>query len=223
LTISDHEREIDMETQGKKLLVALALLMATADVAAQAFPAVSAGAAFNRRVSEGPAVSRRQYAAESSAILLFRADLNQDARIERNEFVAAEREGAEESFELRDIDGDGVLRRDEIGPDSDRPERGRAGLDINIRLYRYCIQQATGKPPVHEDRFDQADLNGDGVLTQLEFSTWLEERAHVQFARLDANQDGTLTYEELIDGFEQGHNNRRLALACRELASDTSL
>lgn len=211
-----------METQGKKLLVALVLLMAAIDATAQVVPTVSAGAAFSRRMSEGVEVSRRQFAAESAAILLFRADLNQDARIDRDEFLDAEREGDEERFELRDIDGDGVLRRDEIGPDADRPEHGRPGLDINIRLYRYCMQQATGESPVHEDRFALADLNGDGVLTQLEFSTWLEERAHVQFARLDANQDGMLTYEELTDSFEKRHHNRRLALACRELASDTS-
>lgn len=211
-----------MKTQGKQVLVALAVLLAAGDVAAQGVPVISAGAAFGRRISEGTEAGWRQYAAESAAILLFRADANQDGLIDVGEFVGAETAGAEERFEIRDIDGDGFLSRDEIGTDDELPEGRRHALEVNIALYRYCMQAAMGEPPIHEDRFAEADLNDDGVLSLLEFSTYLEERAYVQFMRLDGNQDGVLTYAELIDGFEKQHRNRRLARACRELASDTT-
>jgi hypothetical protein len=211
-----------MEMQFKKTLVVLALVLTTAEAAAQAASSANAGAAFNRRISDTQEVSQRQRAADSATILLYRADTNRDERIGRDEFVATERADAEERFALRDIDGDGMLRRDEIGPDRDRPERERPGLDVNIVLYRLCMAMASGEPPVYEDRFAEADLNGDGVLSLFEFSSWLEERAHDQFARLDKNQDGVLTPDELTDSFERRDYHRRLARACRELASDGS-
>jgi len=212
-----------MKTQGTQMLAALAVLLMTGGVHAQSEPALDAATAFNRRLSERPEASQRQLAAESSAILLFRADANSDGRIARDEFVTEERADTDERFELRDRDGDGVLRRDEVGPDSDRPDYSRPGLDVNIALFRRCMQAATGAPPEQEDRFAEADLDGDGVLSLLEFSTYLEERAYAQFARLDDNQDGTLTYVELTNSFEQRHFRRRLMQACRDLASDTTL
>lgn len=211
-----------METRFKNYLVLLALLLCSAEASAQVASASNANAAFNRRVHDSPEVSQRQRAADSATILLHRVDKDRDERIGRDEFVAAERATADEGFALRDVDGDGLLRRDEIGPERTHPERERPGLDVNIVLYRMCMEAAAGQPPERDDRFAEADLNGDGVLSQFEYSSWLEERAHVQFARLDANQDGVLTPDELTDGFEEREHHRRLALACRELASDGS-
>ena len=142
--------------------------------------------------------------------LLRRADTDDDGLISEAEFVADHVGDVEERFMHRDTNGDGTLDRDEAG------ERERPGMDINIEELRACIASYGEDPDDDRNRFDIADTDGDGLLTLLEFSTYLQERAYVLFARLDANVDGYISPDELQADMDERDNHRRIVKACME-------
>ncbi|MFM1945541.1 MAG: hypothetical protein RI897_4523 [Verrucomicrobiota bacterium] len=101
-------------------------------------------------------------------------DANQDGTIDEVEIT-----NASKALKTLDKNGDGKLTPDELRPEM--PPRGREGA-------------APGSnPEVLVNRLMQADANGDGKLSQAE----LPERMQALMQRLDKDNDGFLTREEL--------------------------
>lgn len=51
---------------------------------------------------------------------------------------------------------------------------------------------------------DMADVDGDGAVTQAEFSAAYPDLGEAKFAELDLDGDGALNAEELAKGMEMG-------------------
>ena len=97
--------------------------------------------------------------------MLGRLDANDDGRISESEF-----EGQHQRFDKLDRNGDGIVTRTEMGGRmSDRRARGG-------------------------DFFFQADANGDGQVSQ---SEWTDQRTRA-FDRLDSDRDGYLDRHEFM-------------------------
>jgi len=142
--------------------------------------------------------------------LIERADTDNDGFVSQTEFVEIQTANTDSNFNHRDRNGDGNLDRDEAG------ERERPGLDINLEELRECIASYGENPEPEIDRFDVADVNGDGLLSFVEFATYLQERAHVLFDRIDADNDGYISEAEVQADHDHRENYRRIVKACME-------
>jgi Ca2+-binding EF-hand superfamily protein len=113
-----------------------------------------------------------------------------------------------EVFASADLNGDGLISAEEFAtfrpPHRDHRTRGRHGgwskhgdMDARTGEHRTFDRQA-----LDTALFEAMDLNGDGVLTNTEFSTRAmaeagkDLRQASMFQRLDQNEDGYLTPEE---------------------------
>lgn len=80
-------------------------------------------------------------------------------------------------------------------------EGGDAGFDRNLR-------------PTIEAIVDICDTDGDGEVNQQEFKRWMraagvdERQADQAFAQVDANANGHLTVEELVDAVRLYHQGK---------------
>lgn len=142
--------------------------------------------------------------------LIERADTDDDGAVSRDEFVDHQTARTESNFDHRDRNRDGSLDREEAG------ERERPGLDIDIAELRECIASYGEDPNEEIDRFDVADTDGDGLLSLVEFATYLQERAYILFDRIDTNDDGYLSEEEVQADHDRRENYRRIVKACME-------
>ena len=100
-------------------------------------------------------------------------------------------------IEKLDTDGDNLISYDEYEP---HPQHRRDGFDsadadsdgslsreeMEAQLARH-VDEMTAR---RIERFEAADLDGDGVLTE-------EERKRAGFDRVDANDDGYISADEL--------------------------
>lgn len=59
------------------------------------------------------------------------------------------------------------------------------------------------------DLFDDADANGDAVLTFDELTSVLPQATPEEFAAVDLNADGKLNYDEFELGLDEGYFERR--------------
>jgi len=138
-------------------------------------------------------------------------DQNKDGRITR-----AEWNGSDQSFEVHDWNGDGVLSGDEVRPGARRAAgKGRAG-DFNDtdREYQYDDWTARGFTSLdhnrdnkvtadewHFDResFRRADHDRDGAISRSEFLNEDAEKdddREDRFVDLDTNRDNRIAREE---------------------------
>lgn len=147
--------------------------------------------------------------------LIERLDQDGDGLISEFEYVDNKTANMEDRFDQRDGNGDGVITEDELGGDRDRP-----GLDIDIAELRACIADSGGEVREEIDRFDIADLDDDGQLSFLEFSTFMQDRAFAEFARLDADMNGFVSADELTADADARREQRDIVRSCREELSD---
>ena len=139
-------------------------------------------------------------------------DLNNDGRITR-----AEWKGSDQSFEVHDWNGDGVLSGDEVRPGArreehpnreqefDGPDREYQFNDWTVRGFNGIDDNRDNRITADEWHFDResfrrADHNRDGVISRSEF---LSEDARDQdddredrFAYLDVNHDNRVSRDE---------------------------
>ena len=137
---------------------------------ALALAALCAGAAF-----AGQAHATENPRADSPRDLM-RADTDGDGRVSRPEATAAGSERAGAWFDKLDLNKDGYVTSDEL-------KQARATRQSDMRQKM-------------EERFEQADTNGDGQLSLDEVQAKLPRLAD-RFSTVDADKNGLLSKEEL--------------------------
>jgi Ca2+-binding EF-hand superfamily protein len=115
--------------------------------------------------------------------------------------------GAREShFQKADKNNDGFLTQAEVG--AQRWEHMKiADVNNDNKVSKEELKQAfegTGRGE-HGDRFQKADKNNDGFLTQAEVGAQRWERIKVA----DANNDGKVSKDEMTQAFKAGKLGRR--------------
>jgi Ca2+-binding EF-hand superfamily protein len=153
---------------------------------------------------------------------LERMDTNEDDQVSEDEFVDFRLARVDDMFERRDRDDDGLISLEENErPDRpDRPNRPEIDREEVIACVRETIADfAPNADMDREERFENVDTDGNGSLSLAEVSTALETRAHEAFAKIDADDSGFITEEELKARNQDLLNVRRVVRACiQELA-----
>jgi Ca2+-binding EF-hand superfamily protein len=112
------------------------------------------------------------------------ADTNGDGKISKEEMSAAHSTRVEERFARLDLDKDGFVTSEELK----QAKETRHG-DLRGKL---------------EERFKTADANGDGQISLDEAQANLPRVAE-KFSEIDADQNGSLTREELRNARQKRH------------------
>jgi Ca2+-binding EF-hand superfamily protein len=141
-------------------------------------------------------------------------DANADGHIDATELAAAFERHKQERFARKDTNKDGALTPDEIGKRMWR-HLGAADADKDGRLTQNELDEAFkngalrhhkgrghgkrghrmhGGPPSPEKLFEHLDRNGNGTIELAE----LPEHKREWLATADANDDGTITREEVL-------------------------
>ena len=113
---------------------------------------------------------------------VMRADTDGDGRISRAEAAAAGAERSNEWFDKLDLNKDGYITADEMK--QAHATRNNMHGDMRQKM---------------EERFKEADTNGDGQLSLDEVQAKMPKLAE-RFSELDTDKNGQLTKEELARG-----------------------
>lgn len=152
----------------------------------------------------------------------FRADANHDGKLSLEEIRAYFPGFDGERFSRLDRNRDGFLRRNElagVGRGEDREVLRAAvdqllGLDVGKDGEVTFAEVSMSKPGYPREVFNRLDVNGDGVLSQLDVTqiqlvshetplmrSRVQKLLRSNLTRADANRDGEVTYEEAVAQF----------------------
>jgi len=161
---------------------------------------------------------RRGRPAGNPENLIDHLDSNADGFVDENEFVDGRLGRVDKQFDRQDQNGDGLISEEEArrGRPQDRPDIDREAV---IQCVRETIPDWEGPGEV-EGRFESVDTDGDGYIDLAELSLALEERAYMLFDRIDSNDDGLISLEEVEASQDYQINVRRVIRACIEELSD---
>lgn len=166
----------------------------------------------------GPGQSGNGPGSRSAQRALAAIDSNGDGTVTLDEFAAASVARALSRFDARDANGDGLITTDELGERPEPPDEGARDA------FRQCVADALGVevPDGGEpgDRFDFADVNGDGAIDAAEAEAVAMERALTSFDRLDANADGVLVIAEFRRSLGRTAALRAIRRDCRQAQQD---
>ncbi|HEX7030309.1 MAG TPA: hypothetical protein VF254_06915 [Gammaproteobacteria bacterium] len=117
---------------------------------------------------------------DTGAASFQQADANRDNRVSRTEANDANAEYIVIYFDTLDANQDGYVDRSEVGAGQDQPAGNGANMNNG------------------DDRFERYDANGDGFLTEAE---WSEMPVSMEFRDADVNRDGQVDEAELLQGY----------------------
>jgi hypothetical protein len=127
----------------------------------------------------GPAFAGDKPTSDAPRHDAMRADTDGDGRVSRAEAMAAGSERSAEWFDKLDLDKDGYLTPDEL-----KQARATRRGDMKQMM---------------DERFKEADTNGDGQLSLDEVQARMPRLAE-RFTVLDTDKNGLLSKEELARG-----------------------
>lgn len=156
-----------------------------------------------------------------------RIDSNGDAVLTVDELLTPALSRVERGFDRRDSDGDGLLSFDEA-------TGGREGhdfSDIAEDIVQCVADMAATDDSIQvpeadrfmspEDRFNNRDTSGDGVLDLTEVEAGVTEKVSDRFDMMDADDDSQVTEDEFTAAKETGRATRRAVRTCiRELTEE---
>ncbi len=161
---------------------------------------------------------RRGRPAGNPQNLIDHLDNNADGFVDENEFVEGRLTRVDQQFNRQDENGDGLISEEEA-----RRERPHDRPDIDREAVIQCVRETIADwqgPGEVEGRFESVDLDGDGYIDLVELSLAIEERAYALFDRIDSNDDGLISLEEVEASQDYQFNVRRVIRACIEELSD---
>lgn len=161
---------------------------------------------------------RRGRPAGNPQNLIDHLDNNADGFVDENEFVEGRLTRVDQQFNRQDENGDGLISEEEA-----RRERPHDRPDIDREAVIQCVRETIADwqgPGEVEGRFESVDLDGDGYIDLVELSLAIEERAYALFDRIDSNDDGLISLEEVEASQDYQINVRRIIRACIEELSD---
>ena len=136
-------------------------------------------------VATSPVVSAADNARPQRGDMVKKMDKDGDGRLARTELPSSER--AQQRFEAMDADKDGYVTQAEA-----QAARQNRRADRKAEM---------------EQRFKDADINGDGQFSLDEVQAKMPRLAE-RFNELDADKNGYLTREEMRAGAKQRHQQR---------------
>jgi len=142
-------------------------------------------------------------------------DADESGTISFDEFLAPKLAKAEEKFAALDANEDELLTLEEIMDSHTPPEDG-----VDRDALRQCVADALGvelpEPPTAEERFSQADSNGDGFIDWSEYLAAKTENAQTKFNQIDSSADGELNVGEVTSAVAARKDVRMARRQCRE-------
>ena len=143
-------------------------------------------------------------------------DANKDGQVTAEELAAARKQFDRGHFAQRfrqaDTDGDGAITRAEAEkalPHLARQfDRVDANHDGRVTIAEIAAARKAVMTAHFEQRFKRADTDGDGRISRTEAEQAMPRLAR-HFDRIDANQDGVVTFEELAAARKAFFEQRR--------------
>lgn len=152
-----------------------------------------------------------------------RLDADQNGVLTVDELTEKALEKADKRFERKDADDDGFLTFEEATSGREEPLDLSDYID-DIALCVADIKAETGDESIEDidaeayqssqEKFDNTDTSGDGLIDLAEMQASATEKASVQFAKMDADESGDVTLEEFTAHEESRKATRRVVKSC---------
>jgi len=133
--------------------------------------------------SDGDGVLTRAESQAHATAMFAKMDANNDGQLDQTDRAAHRQKKRTKMFDKLDADNDGSIARDEFMAFEGHGKRGRMGRHGG---------KGHGRGHHGMKMMKMADTNGDGAVSQAEFTAGASKR----FNSIDANSDGQITKEE---------------------------
>lgn len=153
-----------------------------------------------------------------------RIDTSGDGVIDSTEWSAKAANHAEHKFNRKDADDDGFLTLEEATTTRRGEARDFSDIADDIVQCVADLKEETGDENIMvpdadhflspEDKFDNVDTSGDGLLDLDEALAKASEKSAESFDNLDSDNNGLVTFEEFSAGKDKRHATRRAVKSC---------
>lgn len=161
-------------------------------------------------------------------------DTSGDEVLVSSELVTMAQTRAEKRFDRKDSDDDGFVSLEEATTTRRGEVTDLSDIAEEIVACVAAEQEATGDDTIvvpsadrfqsPEDKFNEIDTSGDGMIELTEAQAAAETRATESFATMDADSDGQVTLEEFTAHKEASITTRRAIRECiKDLTEEDSV
>lgn len=154
-----------------------------------------------------------------------RLDTNDDGVLSLDELTVPALAKAEKKLARKDADEDGFLTYEEVIAGRQEPvdltefaeEIAQCVADLKAETGNENIADLDPADYVSpQQKFDNADTNGDALLDLAELQAVATEKAATKFANLDTDENGEISLEEFTAGRTSRSATRRAIKACKD-------